>query len=226
LHNVTNLNLQTRGFHGSQSDIGIRNGNYEQVGILLNGIRLNNPTTGHNNVIFPFTRQSIESIDIIKGRSGNFFGNNSLCGNISFNTSKPKKNELIGDISLGSFSNFSLQLGYNFIGKKSWHRFSTNYLRAADYRPNTDNETIQFINENHFEVIKELDIYATVGIHAKKFGANRFYALRFPNQYEEIQSLQTNGFLVFYCTESYQHELFIYCRTSYARYKFSKWAEV
>lgn len=188
LHGVSNLNLQTRGFHASQSDIGIRNGNYEQVGIFFNGIRLNNPTTGHNNLNFPFTRQSIETIDIVKGGSGKFFGNNSLSGTIAFSTVKPKSNGLNGEFSLGSFSNLNQHIEYNHIGKKTWHKIAASYWRVADYRPNTDNETMQLMSENHFEFIKNIDLYATVAIHSKKFGANGFYSQRFPNQYEEIQS--------------------------------------
>src|SRR3954464_10626734 len=40
------LELQSRGPFGAQSDIGIRGGTFQQVLVLIDGIRLNDPNTG------------------------------------------------------------------------------------------------------------------------------------------------------------------------------------
>ena len=185
---ISNVNIESRGFLGTQSDISLRGSTYEQIGILFNGIKINNPQTGHNNMVFPVSLFDIDKIDVIKGGTSKYFGANAYAGIISLRTVKPRKNQLIGDFSLGSFSTSSNYIGYNIKEKNHWHKFSASFLRTKGYRNNTDNESWQIFSENHLELNSGLDIFGTVSVHSKKFGANSFYTLRFPNQYEELQS--------------------------------------
>ena len=54
------LNIRTRGTGGSQSDISIRGSSFEQVVILVDGIRMNNPQTGHHNLDIPVSVSDIK----------------------------------------------------------------------------------------------------------------------------------------------------------------------
>ena len=56
------VDVRQRGPLGAQTDVGIRGGNYEQVTILLNGININDPQTGHNAFDFPVDLSGIECI--------------------------------------------------------------------------------------------------------------------------------------------------------------------
>ena len=47
LEYAVNIDLRQRGIDGIQSDVSIRGGSFEQVLILLNGIKINDPQTGH-----------------------------------------------------------------------------------------------------------------------------------------------------------------------------------
>ena len=49
LEYAMNVDIRQRGRQGVQSDISIRGGSFEQVLIMLNGIKLNDPQTGHHN---------------------------------------------------------------------------------------------------------------------------------------------------------------------------------
>ncbi|MFY7788722.1 MAG: TonB-dependent receptor plug domain-containing protein, partial [Thermoflexibacteraceae bacterium] len=186
----TNVNVQSRGFLSTQSDISIRGGSYEQVGILFNGIRINDPQTGHNTMTVPFLLQDIEKIEVVKTSSSKYFGQNAYSGAILFSSLVPVKNSVRGMVSIGSYQTFNSNLSGDWVGKRHWHRLSLGFLNSNGYRTNTDAETMQLFNENHFFLgkSKTVDCYATMGINSKKFGANGFYSLRFPNQYEELQS--------------------------------------
>ncbi|MDR3762907.1 MAG: Plug domain-containing protein, partial [Acidobacteriota bacterium] len=60
------LDVQQR-VPGMQGDISIRGASYEETLILLNGLRLNDAQTGHNNLDIPFPFASLERIEVMKG---------------------------------------------------------------------------------------------------------------------------------------------------------------
>ena len=50
LEYAVNIDLRQRGIDGIQSDISVRGGSFEQVLILINGIKINDPQTGHHSM--------------------------------------------------------------------------------------------------------------------------------------------------------------------------------
>ena len=192
---LPNVNIQNRGILSSQSDVSIRGGSYEQVGVLLNGIRINDPQTGHNTFSMPFLMEDIEKIDIYRSASSKNLGQNGYSGAIQFITKKIKADYLKGTLSMGSFQTFNSSLSAGKVYRNHWHRLSVGYLHSNGYRANTDMESIQGFTEHHATPFrnKNVDLYALAGFQSKKFGANGFYSNRFPNQYEEIQSYFYNA---------------------------------
>lgn len=53
LRYVPGIEVQQRGPQGAQSDIVIRGGTFQQVLIIIDGIKLNDPLTGHFNSYIP-----------------------------------------------------------------------------------------------------------------------------------------------------------------------------
>ena len=54
------VDVRQRGPLGAQADVSIRGGNYEQVAVLLDGINICDPQTGHNAFDFPVDISEIE----------------------------------------------------------------------------------------------------------------------------------------------------------------------
>ena len=52
LQQFAGIDIRRRGSNGVQSDVSIRGGSFEQVLILLNGIRMNDSQTGHNCLLY------------------------------------------------------------------------------------------------------------------------------------------------------------------------------
>lgn len=69
-----------------QSDISIRGGSFEQVLIMVDGVPVNNPQTGHHNMNLPVPMDQIERIDIIPGHTS-LYGN-GFSGTINIITKK------------------------------------------------------------------------------------------------------------------------------------------
>ena len=74
LTHYAGIDIQQRGPHGVQSDISIRGGSFDQTAILLNGINLTNPQTGHYSFDIPINLSDIERIEIVQGPTSLAYG--------------------------------------------------------------------------------------------------------------------------------------------------------
>ena len=80
LRYIPGLEIQARGPMGSQSDIVLRGGTFQQVLVVLDGLRLNDPNTGHFNSYIPIAPSEIERIEVLKGASSAIYGSEAVGG--------------------------------------------------------------------------------------------------------------------------------------------------
>ena len=64
LKHVIAIDVRQRGAIGAQTDISLRGGTFEQVAILVNGINIGDPQTGHNAFDIPVDMSQIERIEV------------------------------------------------------------------------------------------------------------------------------------------------------------------
>lgn len=80
LRYVPGVEIQARGPQGSQSDIVLRGGTFQQVLVILDGLRLNDPNTGHFNSYIPISPAEIDRIEVLKGASSAIYGSDAVGG--------------------------------------------------------------------------------------------------------------------------------------------------
>lgn len=80
LRYVPGLEIQARGPMGSQSDIVLRGGTFQQVLVIVDGIRINDPNTGHFNSYIPIAVSEIDRIEVLKGASSAIYGSEAVGG--------------------------------------------------------------------------------------------------------------------------------------------------
>ncbi len=68
------LNLQARGGTGVQADLSVRGTTFEQSLILLNGLRINDPETGHLNLDIPVPLDAVGGWMCCMDRGRRFMG--------------------------------------------------------------------------------------------------------------------------------------------------------
>jgi len=86
LRYVPGLEVQMRGPMGSQSDIVLRGGTFHQVLVILDGVRINDPNSGHFNSYIPIAPAEIDRIEILKGASSAIYGSEAVGGVIQIIT--------------------------------------------------------------------------------------------------------------------------------------------
>ncbi|MBE9466452.1 TonB-dependent receptor plug domain-containing protein [Dyadobacter subterraneus] len=80
LRYIPGLEIQARGPMGSQSDIVLRGGTFQQVLVIMDGLRLNDPNTGHFSSYIPIAPSEIERIEVLKGASSAIYGSEAVGG--------------------------------------------------------------------------------------------------------------------------------------------------
>lgn len=188
LAQFTGMDIRKRGANGVQADISVRGSSFEQVLILVNGIRINDSQTGHNSMNIPFDLASVEKIEIVKGPAARRFGQNAYAGVINIIT-KPSSDEHIVFTAIGGdFKTYSLGVGVNFGNERSSNFIQVNSSSSDGYRYNTDYKINNVFYQNRYK-IEHGKVNFQAGIQEKKFGANGFYATpAAKDQYEETQA--------------------------------------
>ena len=80
------VDVRQRGPIGAQADISMRGGTHDQIIILLNGINICDPQTGHNVMDLPCQLSDIQRIEVLEGPAGRIYGSSSLVGAVNIVT--------------------------------------------------------------------------------------------------------------------------------------------
>lgn len=130
LRYLPGIEVQARGPMGSQSDIVLRGGTFQQVLIILDGIRLNDPNTGHFNSYIPIAPAEIARIEILKGASSALYGSEAVGGVVHIITktfsarlrdtteNTTIKKDIAGSLAAGMHGLLNLQAGGNWQSDK------------------------------------------------------------------------------------------------------------
>ena len=86
LRYLPGIEVQSRGTMGAQSDVSLRGSTFQQVLVIIDGLRLNDPNTGHFNAYIPVNTDEIEKIEILKGPSSSIYGSDAVGGVIFIST--------------------------------------------------------------------------------------------------------------------------------------------
>lgn len=202
LTHYSGIDILQRGPHGVQSDVSLRGGSFDQTAILLNGINLTNPQTGHYSFDIPVNLSDIERIEIVQGPTSLAYGAGAFSGGINIITKKEDKNSFYSKLEGGMNALFGGEARGSIKAGDTQHQVSAGYRRSDGYMANSDYDIANVLLQSRFKSDNS-HIDFTAGLNNKKYGANTFYSAAYPNQYDKTQSIfssikgETNGKLKF-----------------------------
>ncbi|MDD7318684.1 MAG: TonB-dependent receptor [Prevotella sp.] len=185
------VDVRQRGALGAQTDIGIRGGTQEQVAVLLNGIDITDPHTGHNSVEYPVDLSEIERIEIIEGPASRLFGTSSLVGAINIVTKPAEKSSISLNMEGGSFGYFTAGGRANARTGKFNNQISGSYKRSDGFSRsksgalNADFKGGKAFYQGVFDD-SNVGINWQAGMSIKDFGSNTFYGTGSDTQFEHL----------------------------------------
>ncbi len=177
LEDLSNLpvDLQSRNLQsGIQSDFSLHGSTFQQVLILLNGERINDPQTAHHNSDIPFTKEDIKKIEIIPGASSSLFGADAIGGAINFALEPPKERKTVWEFGTGNNRNgyglFSISDKFKDLG----FRVSVEDAQSRGFREDTDYKKFTASLSTILQ-LAEGSLENSFGYQEKNFGAYDFY---------------------------------------------------
>lgn len=181
LRYIPGLELQSRGPMGTQADISIRGGTFQQVLVLLDGLRLNDPNTGHFSAYIPIAPSEIDRIEVLKGPASAIYGTEAVGGVIQIITksfARKQSKHVDAAITMGEYDLINARAGFSY-GDGN-HFLSggllSNHSKGQPQRGTRgyfDNSTASVsyavsLNENWYAAVRMAYDY-------RDFGAQNFY---------------------------------------------------
>ena len=189
------VDVRQRGAIGAQTDVSIRGGTQEQIAILLNGINICDPQTGHNTFDLPCDISDIQRIEVLEGPAGRVFGTSSLVGAINVVTKSRHTGQSLR-MEGGSFGYLSTagriaiddhSLSVSYTRSDGYSRSKAGYLNS-DY-----NGFKAFYQGSYSLTTHDSPLTSMISWHAgittKGFGSNTFYSAKYDEQYEKTSKL-------------------------------------
>ena len=195
LEYAINVDVRQRGGQGVQADISMRGGTFEQVLVMLNGIKLNDPQTGHHTMDLPVSLEQIERIEVITGGATRIFGNYAYTGAINIITKKEGNSSVT--LSSGQNGFKSAEINYALKTSNINHNISINQKRSDGfpvYHKDRDTTTMEVdykIKNYYYQAsgnIAGVKALFNIGYTDKEFGAYTFYTPKYPTQFEKTKT--------------------------------------
>jgi len=200
LNFVSGVDVRQRGPAGTQADISMDGGTFDQTLVLLNGVKVSDPQTGHNMMNLPINMDDIEHIEVLRGPASRIYGLNAINGAINIITRTPEKTGAAVNVFTGSsfkkdasngdtFANYGLRVTGDLVLDKSSHMFSASQEASNGYRYNTafNNHKLYYQGQLNLSEQDQLDVNA--GYIHNNFGANAFYSA--PGDIEAEETVKT-----------------------------------
>ncbi len=189
LQSITGVDIRQRGPMGVQADIHVRGGGFDQVLVLLNGIRLSDPQTGHHLLNVPVDWASIERIEVLKGPGARIYGQNAFACAINIVTAVPGDRQVRAGVSAGDFGFRHGEIGLALPVKKYRQNLNVSGDFSDGYRHNTDFQVWNAFYQGEWKDKSAGEWQVMAGYTQRKFGANGYYGqLAFKDQYEAVQT--------------------------------------
>lgn len=186
---VAGLDVRQRGMYGVQTDISIRGGSFDQILVLLNGVNITDPQTGHYNLDIPLDLSDVSRVEILQGSAARLLGPNAFSGVINIITDEKTKSNVSLQTAAGSYGFLSNSVTGNYNDEKFNVLGSVSHKKSDGYIDNTDFKISSAYLQAGMRTVNAGKFSVQLAYQQKSFGANSFYSAAYPNQFEHTKTM-------------------------------------
>lgn len=218
LETISGVDIRQRGVGGTQSDVSIRGGSFDQVLILLNGVNITDPQTGHYNLDIPVELSDISRIELLQGSAARLYGPNAFSGAINIITNAKGENSASVQLTAGSYGTFTQNISGRLGSNKVATFLSFSNKSSDGYMSNSDYKIRNVFSQTTLTTDKVGKFDLQLAYQQKSYGANAYYSFAYPNQFDHTQTflaaLSWN-----YSTNAFSLAAQAYARKHYDRFE-------
>ena len=224
LRYLQGADIRSRGSEGVQADINILGGTFDQTMVMINGINFTDPQTGHHSLNIPVDISQIQRVELLHGPGAWSEGSVAYSGAINIITKQPVNNSIDATISAGDYGYLRKSLNAGFASsqnKKGWKlsgQAGGSHSKSNGYSENTDFGITGLYSGIHLSNQRGESIDFQAGYQQKAFGANSFYSIAYPEQFEKTRVL-ISSLKYLRQTEKWQFSTSIYHRRHHDRFE-------
>ncbi len=171
---ATSVEIQSRS--PAQSDLSIRGSGFEQVVVLVNGVRMSDPQTGHFDLDLSVPLDRVERVEILRGPSSALYGADAVGGVVNVVTRGPGGPPWQGRIEAGSWGTARLSLGGGVENEGGLSlRGGGEFARSDGHRWGTDYD-MALVHLAADRPAGQGSLSGEMGVAVRQFGARDFYA--------------------------------------------------
>lgn len=177
------VDVRQRGPHGVQTDVSVGGGTFDQVTILLNGINITSPHTGHLSADFPLSTLDIERIEVLEGAAARSAGATAFTGVVNIVTRKERGGTALTAAG-GMYGYADAGLRISASGNRATGHLSGGYTRSDGATQNSAFQAARAFWQGNLTTRGGATIDAQLGYSYKPYEANTFYGSASTDQWE------------------------------------------
>lgn len=159
----------------AQSDLSLRGAGFEQVVVMVDGVRMNDPQTGHHNLALAVPLDQVERVEILRGPASALHGADAVGGVVNVVT-RHGTDGLRGRVEGGTWGTARISASTEMNGRGgSSLQLGGELGRSDGHREGTDHE-VALVHGGGSLPLKGGELSASLGLARRDFGAQDFYA--------------------------------------------------
>lgn len=199
---VAGVDVRQRGPFGTQADVSIDGGSFDQTLILINGVKVSDVQTGHHSMNIPVSLDAVERIEILKGPAARVYGINALTGAINIVTTTTANSDASVHIQAGTsfedkapndgsgiYGGGTVQAVANLSNEGFQNLISLSYGKTNGQRYNSATADQKIFYQGKIKAGNNTAVDVMAGYIHNEFGANGYYAA--PGDIESYEVVNT-----------------------------------
>jgi len=196
---LNGVDIRQRGPFGTQADMSIDGGSFEQTLLLVNGVKVSDPQTAHHSLNLPIPLEAIERIEVLRGPAARIYGITALTGAINIITKSVEHTSITAHIYAGSgfkgreeedksgiYQHSGALIGATWQQEGHQHQIYYNREKSNGQRYNSASENDKLFYQGNLDMNAHNKMEWLASYLYNAFGANGFYAAPDDKESEEI----------------------------------------
>jgi iron complex outermembrane receptor protein len=171
----SSLNVQARAPVGVQADLSMRGTTFEQSLVLLDGLRVNDPETGHLNLDIAVPLDAISRVEVLHGSGSTFYGSDAIGGAVNLMTTRPEDLGIVARSGAGNYGSLEQHLRADYSRPRFSEELTGSRESSDGFMPDRNYSSDALASESWMNIAGANTTDILLGASDRPYGANQFY---------------------------------------------------